>query len=80
MSLLQGTIQGVVAGTAASFAPNPVVLSEGFSVIQWFIAGTLSGVLFQYVYGKAVSCERVEPLSVEPLSEANIAGAMAIGR
>jgi hypothetical protein len=60
MSLLQGAIQGVVAGIAASFAATPAVLSVWFSVVQWFMSGTLCGIIFQYVYGKAVSSERAE--------------------
>jgi hypothetical protein len=65
MSLLQGFIQGAVAGLAASFGSNLSVLNVGFAIIQWTAAGCLSGLLFQYVYGKAVSHEKPVPIVVQ---------------
>ena len=64
LAIIQGTIQGIVAGIAAYFAPNSALIGVSFGAIEWFFAGCLSGILFQYAYGKAVATERVDPVSI----------------
>lgn len=59
LAILQGLCQGIVAGIAASFAENSAVITVGFSAIQWGTAGVFVGILFQYIYGKAVVSDRM---------------------
>jgi hypothetical protein len=65
IAILQGAIQGLIAGVAASFADNSAIISVGFSIIQLGIAGALVGILFQYIYGKAVVSDKMGPDAIQ---------------